>query len=79
MYKKDNKKTKKRQKTKQQNKTKKSDNTVNEGGDWRETVQPQGSIPSPQRHGAPLKQLARGDGGGDAKSLAQEATNTAVS
>ena len=35
--------------TKKQNKKttkKKSDNTVNEGGDWRETVQPQGSIPS---------------------------------
>ena len=55
----------------------KSNNTVNEGGDRRETVQPQGSIPSPQRHGAPLEQLARGDRGGDAKSLAQKASNTA--
>ena len=28
-------------------------------------MQPQGSIPSPQRHRAPLEELARGDRGGD--------------
>ena len=67
--------TKRRDKKTKQNKTKKISD--NEGGDWRETVQPQGSIPSQQRHGTPLKLLMRGDGGGDAKSLAQEATNTA--
>ena len=61
-------------KTQKQQQKKESDNTVNIRRDWREAVQPQGSIPFPQWHWTPLKKPARGYGGGDAQSLAQKTT-----